>query len=263
MNGSSGALKQPVAEPASPITRPISASSGTLVITPAKKGSYREIMERAQAVKAVQSDFMQIKHKVVPKLSKKERLAQATEAVQNAKRSGATANGKIASADRVRNKPGEAAREKRKPLDLGETFKEKRKSIDLGYRGTMRPTAAGSEYKGTMRSSTTPQTSVRKPEKALPERPPNDRPEALAAKFDRKYAYVSYSDEEDDDDEYATDGSDAMEAGGFDELEAEEEQSLRAAKQEDTRAMREEAEHRRLKMERKRKLEQLAAAKKR
>jgi len=126
--------------------------------------------------------------------------------------------------------------------------KKDRKPADLGYKGTMRAGPTPLAYTGTMRPSG---PAVRKPQPAK-SKMGGDR-----------YRYASYSDEEEEEDEMSEqedyESESDMEAG-MDEVDAEEEQAARIARKEDAEALREENELKRAKLEKKRKLEQLAAA---
>lgn len=217
---------------------------------PPPKGSYREILARAEAAKAAQAEIGQIKHKPVPKdpkLSRKERLAQEAEASQKAKQEARSAKisrrevGKLHSSGSLNREPEQA--------------KEKKKPVDLGYKGTMRPAPTPATYKGTARTqSTTTRPPGRLPSKDAPKRPPD------TANSSQRYRYASYSDEEEDEEEEDYDDESDMEAAGFDELEEEEQTSLKLAKKEDDEALKEENEHKKLKAEKRKKLEQLVAS---
>lgn len=221
----------------------LATTSSTAATGAAKKGTYREILARAQAAKAAQTDFGQIKHRPGQKLSRRaRRLAQEQEATQGSQkhlasgaRQRAIHEAQLSRADAQPQKP----KPKRPPL----------------------------EYKGTMRSNTAaeqPQNHSRKVADASRDKL-DDRSTGRYAAFDeevacKKYRYGGSSEEGPDDEESeVVEDDEDLEGGGFDELEAEEELSLRAARKEDAEALRQENEHRRMKMERKRKLEQLAA----
>ena len=214
---------------------------------PPKKGSYKEIMARAQALKAQQTDFMQITHKPVAKMTKKERLAHEADLLLKDKKQ---------VKDVLARKPDPGTN--RAPL--AETHEKKRQPIDLGYSGTMRgqlapskPTSSGTH---AMPKSLPIKTSM--PSKlSAPKH--ESRPRAGGG----RYTYASYSDDEDQDEENDYDSESDMEAGGLYELEREEMMSLQAAKKEDAQTLKELDEHDRMKRERKRRLEQLAAARKR
>lgn len=246
--GSSAQSRKPSQTAAKPlVTRVVPsaavASQNATSAAPPKKGSYKEIMARAQALKAQQSDIMQIKHKPVAKMSKKERQANDAEVAERARQEVRSAKSNKPLVTPARASP---ALDKRVP----EPQEKKRKPLDLGYSGTMRgqPVAAA---KPAAPSSKTAAVS----------RPTRGKSASRPRPGGGRYTYASYSDEEEDEEDDYDSESD-MEAGGLDELEREEMESLRVAKEEDARALREEQEHDRLKRERRRKLEQLAAARK-
>lgn len=236
------------------------STTGQVSKAPAK-GSYKEIMARAEAAKAAQADFGQIKHKTVPipKLSRRARAAQDS-AVEPAT---GLQKGKIGA------KPGTVGRgldglnvAGRSPVKGSQQTVEERKKkppVDLGYKGTMRAQPQAMGYKGGVRERSTtlsraaPQTA-RGP---VPKRPPD------VFNGEKRYVYASGSDEEDEEEEDYDDESDGMEGGGFDELMAEEEESERVAKKEDMEAQRELDALNKAKAERRKKLEQLASSKKR
>ena len=214
-----------------------------------KKGSYREIMARAQAAKA--SQVHQIKHKPTLKAPKKSHRALEAEKAAQAKKISSkedrpdmqrkTANGAI-------KKPGAAEAKRVKQF------------APVAYQGTMRRTsvadAAPKPPLGAPAQKSSSQTS-----RSFTGLKYKD---SVSSKRHNQVCSEGEDEEEDDDndeemDDDMSDGSETMVGGGFDELEAEEESSLRAARKEDAEALKEENEHRRQKLERKRKLQQLAA----
>ena len=218
-----------------PATKPSEASGAT-----AKKGSFREIMARAEAAKAAARDLGQIKHKSGQKLSRRaRRIAQEQEATKRPKKATALAGqGKRMERGRLQETAGQPA-------------KAKPKRPPLEYKGTMRSSASSSQAQKAPKPSMLAHRSGPKGRASNRHTPSH---EDIAEKH---YTYAG-SDEEDTEGE-ELEASDEMQGGGFDELEEEEEQSLRVARKEDAEALRQENEHRRLKIERKKKLEQLAA----
>lgn len=114
------------------------------------------------------------------------------------------------------------------------------------FKGTMKKRAEPLAYRGTMRAVG-----------------PGESKEKLKAKGqaqDKYGGYASWSDLDDAEDEeegYGSDASSDME-GGFDDMEEEETSALRAAKKEDQEALAEEEAHRKEKLARKRRLEELS-----
>lgn len=217
----------------------ISSAPTTPSIAP--KTGYLATLERAKAAQEAAKKIGQITHKPVEKLTKKDRLKMQEEA------RAAQKGGKPLAA-RSGTGPGSKARSKSaEPVDRkAGPVKKERKPADLGYKGTMRAGPTPLAYSGTMRPSG---SAVSKPKPAPSKGVSQDR-----------YRYASYSDEEDveEDEEDYESGSD-MEAG-MDEVDYEEEEALRIARREDAQALKEENELKRAKSEKKRKLEQLAAA---
>ncbi|KAI4720059.1 hypothetical protein E4T48_03704 [Aureobasidium sp. EXF-10727] len=253
--GSGPAAKvQPSTKPAAALSAPVRPSP---VSTPSStapasaKGGYLAVLERAKQNAEASKLAGQIKHKPVEKLTKKDRqrLVEEARAAQKGKslpnkdpKIGLKARGKSAE-PLVDSKIGVSAKDKRKP-------------VEVAYKGTMRPNApAAPVYRGTMGG----------PGGAAARKPLSKAPAPSRSGYGAGRRYASYSDEEDEeeDDEPEDDyesGSD-MEAG-VDEMYEEEEASARIAKREDAIALAEENELKRQKLERKRKLEELASKQK-
>lgn len=217
--------------------------STSVAAAPPKKGSYREILARAEKAKQVQTDFGKIRHKAGPKLSRRARR-QAEEQEREQEMATPKSNGRTTN---------------------GKRMQRSKQDLKVSKDGRPKPKREPLQYKGTMRQSAPPNPGQPKQEQRgdLPTRmKPAVRGEAgrLAP---QRYTYAASSDEEeeydDDNDERDDDDSEEMEGGGFDELEQEEERALRAARREDLEARREEEAHRREKLERKKKLQNLAA----
>jgi len=200
-------------------------------------------MERAQAAKATQASLGQITHKAVPKISKKEKLAQEAEAAQKSKEA---ARGKSSAIVGVKSEklPASGQLANKGPPST----KEKKPPADLGYKGTMRPNSSEPTYKGTAKPVTSSASASQR--NNIPKRPPEGR----SGGQDR-YRYADYSDEEEEEDYMS--GSEDMEVAGFGELDEEEELSLRQARQDDAREKKLEDT---LKQQKRQRLEALAAA---
>ncbi|KAG9681233.1 hypothetical protein KCU95_g13798, partial [Aureobasidium melanogenum] len=240
-------------KPATTQSAPVrpSAVSTTPSTTPAPaKGGYLAVLEAAKQNAEAAKLAGQIKHKPVEKLTKKDRqrLVEEARAAQKGKplakdaKAGLKSRGKSAE-PLVDAKTGVPAKDKRKP-------------VEVAYKGTMRSNApAAPAYRGTMGGPGG--AAARKP---LPKASASSRSGYGAG---RRYASYSDEEEEEEDDEPEDDyesGSD-MEAG-VDEMYEEEEASARIARREDAIALAEENEHKRQKLERKRKLEELASKQK-
>ncbi|KAL1302444.1 hypothetical protein AAFC00_002836 [Neodothiora populina] len=236
MGGAKPATAATAATPSVPAGK--AAAGATPAHTPtssAPKTGYLAILERAKAAQEAAKQAGQIKHKPAEKLTKKDRLRLQAEAAAAQKgksvpaRAAPGVKGRSKSADLVDSKSAQARKD--------------RKPVDLGYKGTMRAGPTPLPYSGTMRPSGS--AVQRKPQPA--------------SSRDR-YRYASYSDEEDDmkEDEEDYESESDMEAG-MDDVDREEEEALRAARREDAEALRQENELKRAKLEKKRKLEQLAA----
>lgn len=190
------------------------------------KGSFLEIMARANNLKASTKDFRIVNKKLEkkPKESAKDRKKKELLGKDGSKR---PLNSK------------DAKGQPRSSTKSGKDEKPARVRPEITYKGTERP-VPGSGYQGTagLKSSTKHgQTSSAKPGFKGQE---------------RSSRYRDYSDEEEDEEdeeenEYYSDASSDMEAGAFD-LEQEEQDALRAGKREDAAAMREEEERKRRKL---------------
>jgi len=204
-------------------------------------------MERAQAAKATQASLGQITHKAVPKLSRKERLAQEAEAIQKVKE--ATRGKLSAGAEMKGEKLGASGQLANKGPLLA---REKKPALELGYKGTMRPNSSEPTYKGTAKPVTSSTSGSKR--NNIPKRPPDGRSGGRPGQD--RYKYANYSDDEEEED-YMSDESEDMEVAGFGELDEEEELSLRQARQDDAREKKLEDE---LKQQKRKRLEALAAA---
>ncbi|KAK6005078.1 hypothetical protein QM012_007857 [Aureobasidium pullulans] len=229
--------------------RPSAVSTTSSTVSAPAKGGYLAVLEAAKQNAEAAKLAGQIKHKPVEKLTKKDRqrLVEEARAAQKGKplskdaKAGLKARGKSAE-PLVDAKSGIPAKDKRKP-------------VEVAYKGTMRSNApAAPAYRGTMGGPGG--AAARKP---LPNPSASSRSGYGAGR-----RYASYSDEEEDEDDELEDdyesGSD-MEAG-VDEMYEEEEASARIARREDALALAEENELKRQKLERKRKLEELASKQK-
>ncbi|KAF2836241.1 hypothetical protein M501DRAFT_987415 [Patellaria atrata CBS 101060] len=218
------------------------------VSAPAPKKGYLAILARANQSSTKQVPVGTIVHKPVEKVSKKERLGLQAEA---------------AKAGFPVGKDKKAPLNNRPSTSSGATFKsiapikEKKKPVELEYKGTMRKTPTESAYKGTINRAPVSKSGIGQSRiqatgsgRGLP-----------ASKKPRMAGYASYSEEDldDEEDDYASDGSSAMEAGAFD-LDEEEQFSLAVARKEDEEALKEETAHQREKAARKKRLAEMAAA---
>ena len=131
--------------------------------------------------------------------------------------------------------------------------RKKKERPPLEYKGTMRGSANSSASKAVPNNQTTVSRNGKQPYGNSS----GSGSDLETSDLGKKYTYADDSDEEDDG--YDSEGSSDMEGGGFDTLEAEEEASLRAARKEDAQALQEEETHRLEKLERKKKLQQLAS----
>lgn len=231
-----------------------------------KKGSYAEILARAKAAQTVSAHVGVIKHKPKETLSKRERLALQAEASGKSKimtKDGAI-NGRKNTPDSKRSSPAPPAIHGR---IRDNALSKSKKGPEVGYKGTARPIPEKS-YKGTMnRSNTALPNTIRR--KEADDHPSNrSRSTSVTRPLPKSRRYTDYSDEDDEDiDEeeeradYESDLSD-MEAGAFD-VEEEEQISSKVARREDVEELRKEVELKKQKEAMRRKLTQMAAARRR
>ena len=193
-------------------------------------------MEKAKAAQeaAKAAGPSGIKHKPAERLTKRERLRLTEEAKAQQK---AGKNGRMAQADRSRSGT---------PVTASKPGLQK-KAQETNYQGTMKKRAEPLAYKGTMRAADAKAAKESQKKKGMAQ--------------DKYGGYASWSDLDDAEDEeeegYDSEASSDME-GGFDDIEKEDRVAARAAWQEDKEALEEEERHRREKLERKRKLEELS-----
>jgi protein SPT2 len=209
---------------------------------PPKKGSYAEILARANAAQAAVAKVGVIKHKSVEGgLRKKARLSQRRESKDIPKQSAKT---KVQIEKLPLSRKG-GEREKLVKDRAGEST----------YKGTSRVKPEMPAYKGTARPNNP------SPTKSASRRCENsDRNRSRSTSLNPKPGRYRYASEEDDEGEedYESDVSSDMEAAPF-ELEEEEHISLKTAKREDEEALREEMRLKKQKDEKKKMLAALAA----
>ncbi len=256
-----------VANPKSSVTASINArvnaptsSNGTGGATasaaepekPPKKGSYAEILARAKAAQANFGKVGRIQHKAIEKgLSKRER--------QELKEQGSQSH-------RVSKKPSQSG--------LRTPMRDARNGVcEKSGKLTLRGKAPAVPEKKIKKAAlaTTGYTGTARPNPALMKSSRSTAPSSTAEKSGyarsssgRRDKYAS--DDEDGDDEvdeeedYYSDASSDMEADVF-EVDEEEEKAARIARKEDEEALREEARHQREKEDKRRRLAELAKAK--
>lgn len=208
------------------------------------------MLQKAKQKEATKPAAPTAKPEPVKIMSKKEREAARIAAKSGGKGKKPVSGAPARAADLKAGAAG-APQEKRKPADLGYqgTARPAKKPVEIGYKGTARPNAAASS--SAPRPGTSAAAAKKKPKPAQ----------------DRYAGYANWSDLDEMDDEeedYASDGSSDMEGGIWD-VEREEAEALKAAKREDAEALAEENALKREKEERRKKLAAMnkaAAAKK-
>ncbi|KAH0545078.1 hypothetical protein FGG08_000849 [Glutinoglossum americanum] len=211
---------------------------------PPKKGSYAEILARANAGQAAAAKIGIIKHKPVEGgLRKKDRLNQRRECKDIPKQ--LVKNGTRDGKNERLPLPGKGG-DREKPA--------KNKTGESTYKGTARAKPAMPAYKGTARPNNPSPTKLSRRGEPL------DRNRSRSTSLNPRPSRYHYASEEDDaeEEDYETDASSDMEANPF-ELEEEEQLSMRTAKKEDEEALKEEMRLKRQKDEKKKKLAALAA----
>lgn len=216
---------------------------------PPKKGSYAEIIARAQAQQASRGPVGKIQHKAIEKLpSKREReatKAKKTKSIQ----SGLAPGSKFQKLNKTIVSDGKNGTKQTNSKVPKEPEKKVKKAAlaTTGYSGTARPRP------GSQAAS-----------KSGPARPlSGDRDRYRKDRSGSRYdSYMGTDEEEDDveeDDEldYESDGSSDMEAAVF-EVDEEEELAARIARREDAEALAEENRLKKEKEEKKRRLQAMA-----
>jgi hypothetical protein len=197
------------------------------------------MLQKAKEKDATKPAVAPIKHEPTKILTRKERLALKAEATTGAKGKKPTA--------------GLPA----KPLDpKADPSKDKKKPVDVGYQGTARPAKKPVEvgYKGTARPGSAPAAPNRNGAPAA-----KAKPQPAKGRWDGYADWDALSDMEDEEEDYASDGSSDMEGGVWD-VEEEEQMALKVAKKEDAEALAEEMRLKKEKDERKRKLQAMSKA---
>ncbi|KAI9782127.1 MAG: hypothetical protein M1839_005474 [Geoglossum umbratile] len=209
---------------------------------PPKKGSYAEILARANAAQANAPKVGIIKHKPVEGgLRKRDRLNQRREGKELAKKL-------------VKNGPRDSKSE-RPPQSGKAGDRDKPIKSNTGqstYRGTARVKPEMPSYKGTARVSNP------SPTKPASRREKMDGNRSRSTSLNPRPSRYQYTSEEDEEEDYESDNSSDMEAAPF-ELEEEEHISLKTARKEDEEALKEETRLKKQKEEKKKMLAALAA----
>lgn len=263
-----------------PSTSRPSPASPNPVSAPPRKGTFADILARAQVAQAANKPVGVIKHKPVGKISIQERRAlreqiKAKKSVGKSARSAGTAvdprkkspavdvNGQAS-----RSVPSGTIRDKGKARsgDSESTYKgtSRPARVETDYKGTARPVKAETDYKGTARqpdghSPISPgrRNGLQRNPSALTKRQAPNRYGVREEIEDDDEDEERYGEDEEED-QYDSEASSDMEAAAF-EVEEEEFSSLKKAKKEDEEALRQEMELKRKKLERKRALQALAS----
>lgn len=237
-----------VSPPTSNGTGAVRASAAEPV-KPPKKGSYAEILARAKAAQATLGKVGRIQHKAIEKgLSKRERQELKEQGSQPHRASKKPSQSDVRTHARdgrngAHGKSGKAASRVKIPA-VPEKRIKKAALATTGYTGTARlnPAAVKSS------KSTTPSRGA---EKSGYGRSSSGRRDTYSGEDEEE------EDEEDEEEDYGSDVSSDMEADVF-EVDEEEERAARIARKEDEEALREEARHQREKVEKRRRLADMA-----
>ena len=194
-----------------------------------KKGSYADILARAKAAQQSKTPVGVIQHKQGEKIDRSKALKEASK-----EKGGASKIKK--EGDRSRTGSAEI------PLRPGEKSKQRPKQLEKSdYKGS-------AAYSGSAKPTTPVYAGSARPGQG--KKPPPKRYDGYAGTDEEL-------DDYDEEDDYYSD-SDDMEAGAFD-VEREEQEALRAAKRDDAAELALENKLKAEKLERKRRLEELAA----
>lgn len=259
------------------------ASSPTVKSAP-KKGSFAEIMARANKAQSVMGQVGKIQHKKVEGgVIKKEREARVEQRPTPGKRgpgyagsSSARKDGQSGSSASARNGMSSKSRSPAEPAaPVKGLSKKEQAEADRERERKLKKLSQASSYSGTSRGK--PADAKRPGSKPLarggallnaPKPRLSKRSSYDQDDYDEELDdFIDYDDEEDDGGgpryDYASDGSSDMEAG-LDDIDSEERRAERIAKQEDIKEQRLEQELKMAKEDRKRRaLEELRAGKRR
>jgi hypothetical protein len=231
------------AAPAPKPAPPTAASSSTSTASAAPKKGYLALLQKAKEKDATKPAIPPVQNGPTKILTKKERLALRAEASAGAKGKKPVAGAPL----RPTDAKGVPVPERKKPIEVGYqgTARPLKQPVQVGYKGTARPTSAPAS---TSRNGTPAARSKAQPTKG---------------RYDGYAEWSDLDDMDDEEDDYASDGSSDMEGGVWD-LQEEEQKALKVAKKEDAEALAEENRLKREKEERRRRLaalEKKAAAK--
>ncbi|KAK0386189.1 hypothetical protein NLU13_6026 [Sarocladium strictum] len=284
MNGTNKITKpQPSVRP-SPVATSNGASSSPTVKSAPKKGSFAEIMARANKAQAVMGQVGKIQHKKVEGgVIKKERELKTEQRAVPSKRGPGYSGSSIKKDGPVRSGPsardGANGRSRSDPPEAPAKSKglsaKKQAELDREHERKLKKLSQPSSYAGTSRGK--PADAKRPGSKPMPRggallSAPKSRP-SKSSRYEDDYDeelddFIDYDDEEDDFGggpryDYASDGSSDMEAG-LDDIDSEERRAERIARLEDIEEQRLEQNLKMAKEERKRRaLEELRAHKRR
>ncbi|KAL4807177.1 hypothetical protein BDV18DRAFT_137079 [Aspergillus unguis] len=227
-----------VTKPSTGSNAPTPRKTPSVPSKPPVKGSFADIMAKAKAAQqTAPTQVGMFKHQAVPKeklskMERKKRMMEAQAKEKDSKQGKRTGNSSsLPAAGKLGNV---------KPIN-------KRETEEPSYKGTARPSPAEPVYRGTAN---------------LPSRGGDRKGQFRANKRSRMDEYLGTDEEDegeyaDDYDDYYSESSD-MEAG-LDDVEGEEAAALAAARREDEEDMRAEAAAKQAKLERRKKLAQLAS----
>ncbi|KAH8593691.1 hypothetical protein B0O99DRAFT_626836 [Bisporella sp. PMI_857] len=241
------ANKKPVSSPAAAAsskyaqpTTPVSSEPSR----PPKKGSFAEIMARAKTLQSTQNQIGKIQHKKIEKVPRKKEREIEKEKRANNVRSALDPKSKFQRPSQPPLRDGKTGVRQNTSKQSAEPEKKVKKAATAttGYAGTARPKLGDNGAKAPSRPATSSSSRFGR-----------DR-----GRYDR---YLSEDEEDDeliDDDEpdYYSDESD-MEAAAF-EVDEEEEMAAKLAAKEDREALAEENRLKMEKLERKRKMAEMA-----
>ena len=219
---------------------------------PPKKGSFAEIMARAESARkaAAAAPLGAIKHKPKEKLGVKKEILMSKKGIP------------IRGKDEDKSKIAARATGNASALGNGEGANGKLKSKSaptIGYSGTAKPKPS---YKGTMKPDVNPKSLHRK-DKFVVSDESDDSRSRFKKPLSSKARDLDSEDEEaygldDDEDIYSGDESSDMEAG-LEDMEEEDKRAAKLAREEDERELRLLDERKKEKEDRKRRMEAMAA----
>ena len=233
---------------------PTPATAAAASKAPPKKGSFAEIMARAESARqaAAAAPLGVIKHKPKEKLSAKKEILM--------RKKGLSMRGKeedkVKIADRGTSNPSASG-----SMDRANGKPKLKNAPPTGYTGTAKPKPQPS-YKGTMKPDMNSRSLHRKDKSAVSDESDDGRPRFKKSLPSRRKDFDSEDEEAyglDDEEDFDSGAESSDMEAGFSDVELEDERAARVAREEDERESRLLDQKKREKEDRRRRMEAIAA----